>query len=246
MFAVSVSPLLRQIPAVVCVLLFLNACTTPMKEAEYDNPDADSLRKQLKEQHVPSEARRLFTAAFQQGWRDQPEAAFVPAQAEIYATGTAFHILAVLFDRDIGNRVDGFNQLTLQSGDVFEIFLQFDASNYYEFHITPENNHLFLSWTTGSVSAFRSGLMPLETFTLKDRSILESKTRIYDEGNYWTVYARIPFDKIGFEPRHGVEIRLAFARYDGFRDERPPVLSATPDFKVLDFHDLSAWHRIIF
>jgi len=199
------------------------------------------------ESHALGESRRLFTGEFQQGWRETPEDGFEPAVAELWATAEALHVLAVLGDRDIGNRATGFNEKTWQTGDVFEVFIQVEPDTYYEFHITPENRHLFLKWTSDLREAVKRREATLEDTMIADRSFLQSETQIHSEANHWSVHARIPFDKIGLDPnRTYPDLKVAFARYDSFSDDRPPVLSATPAFAKANYHDRSAWHPIRF
>lgn len=228
------------------ILSALTGCAT-MPSSDSFQPDSSEILADLRESHGIAKASHLFSGTFQQGWRDQPEAGLEPAVAELWGTDEAFHVLAVLGDRDIGNLATGFNEKTWQSGDVFEIFIQTNPDNYYEFHITPENKHLFLTWTAERIAAFRNEKANLGEAMLTDRDTLRSGTQIRETEAYWTVYARIPFEKLGLQPSAAnAEVKVAFARYDAFSDGRPPVLSATPDFPEVNFHDRSAWHPIRF
>jgi len=237
-------PRVRRLLAAAPILLLLNACTT-MPRTDPNRPDLPEILENLREAHHLLEAPLLFSGDFQQGWREQPEPGLEPARAELRATDGALHILAVLGDRDIGNRATGFNEKTWQIGDVFEIFIQVDADTYYEFHITPENRHLFLGWTTELFAAVRAGEATIEDAMIDDRDLLHSETRIHEVRDYWTVRARIPFEKIGLDPdRNYPGLKVAFARYDSFGDDRSAVLSATADFPAINYHDRSAWHPV--
>lgn len=212
-----------------------------------ESPQADlfGALERLREAHADHEGRLLFSGEFQQGWREAPEPGFEPAVAELRATDEALHVFAVLGDRDIGNRATSFNEKTWQTGDVFEIFIQVDADTYYEFHVTPENRHLFLGWTSELFAAVRAKEAAVEDAMIHDRGMLQSETRINDERKHWTVHARIPFEKIGLDPDKAYpDLKVAFARYDTFGDARPAVLSATPAFPAVNYHDRAAWHPV--
>jgi len=230
----------------VLILSTLISCST-MPSSDSFQSDWSAILADLREAHGIAEAKHLFSGPFQQGWQQPPETEFEPGVAELWATDEALHVLAVLGDRDIGNHATGFNEKTWQSGDVFEIFIQTDADTYYEFHTTPENKHLFLTWTAERIAAFRNKKARLGDAMLTDRRTLRSETQIREDEAHWTVHARIPFEKIGLDPgAANAEVKVAFARYDAFGDGRPPVLSATPDFPKKNFHDRSVWHPIRF
>jgi len=216
-----------------------------MPDSDQTQSDLPGVLEALRNRHAPVGTTLLLTAPFQQGWRAQPEAGFEPARAELRADHNAFHVLAVLGDRDIGNRATGFNERTWLTGDVFEIFLQTDADTYYEFHVTPENRHLFLQWTTERIAAFRQKNATLADAILADRDMLHSETVVRENENLWTVSARTPFAKIGLDPTGpNTDLKVAFARYDAFTEDRPPVLSATPAFPSPAYHNRSVWHRL--
>lgn len=227
--------------AAALVLLHLAGCASPNPTAP-TRSDLSRVLDELRENHVPAEARPLYSGAFRQAWRDAPQPGFQPALAELRATDDALHVLAVLADRDIHNSATAFNERTWETGDVFEIFLQIDADTYFEFHITPENRRLFLAWTPGLKNALRTGEATLEDAMMADRDALDSETRIRREADYWTVRARIPLETVGLDPDKAYPgLRLAFARYDTFRDGRPRILSATSPFPAPRFHNRGAW-----
>lgn len=216
-----------------------------MQLPESFHSDLPEVLNDLRDTHQLEEARLLFTGQFQQAWRDSREPGFAPALAELRATDEVLHVLAVLGDHDIHNSATGFNEKTWQTGDVFEIFIQTDADTYYEFHITPENRHLFLAWTTESFSAHNVGKTTLEAAMIEDRNFLSSETRIRDTRNHWTVVARIPYTKLGINPANPpAELKVAFARYDASRDGSAPILSATPDFPQASYHQRDYWHAL--
>jgi len=228
----------------VFLLLFFNACS-PIAESEPNRTDLPGALESLRETHDLSDARLLFAGEFRQGWRKGNEPDFEPALAELIVTADTFHVLAVLGDRDIHNSATGFNELTWKSGDVFEVFLQTDADTYYEFHITPENRHLFLAWTTDGFASVRAKESTVQDFMMADREVLFSETRVQPDANRWSVYARIPFEKVGLIPgKTYPDLKVAFCRYDTFRDGRSPILSATPDFPKVSYHLREFWHPV--
>jgi hypothetical protein len=182
---------------------------------------------------------------FQQAWLAAPEADFEPGIARVYADGGDWVVLAVLQDREIANSADGFNQKTWTTGDVFEIFIEVDSDLYYEFHVTPENQNLFLRWDPAHFRAVRRGEAAFETALIEDPDFLQSATEINREGNYWTVCARIPLDRLlADQPNRGGSLRFSLARYDTTSGHSEPVLSATPDLGEANFHDRTAWHTL--
>jgi len=95
--------------------------------------------------------------AFQQAWLEALEPNFAPALTRIYAEADGLVVLAVLENGQIYNSADSFNQKTWRTGDVFEIFTQVSPDLYYEFHVTPENQNLFLRWNPALLQAVRQG-----------------------------------------------------------------------------------------
>jgi hypothetical protein len=218
------------------VLLSFTACN-PMLRTKTSSDRLHPIMAQLEAEHA-SNGVALVSKGFHQGWRETPEPGFEPAHAALYAEPNGFLVLAVLGDRAIGNSADGFNQRTWESGDVFEIFIQTDPDTYYECHVTPENQHLFLKWTSESIKngAFEEAL-------ISDRDFLNSQTHLHPEKNYWTVLARIPYAKLGIAPgAKPLDLKVAFARYDTGSTEKP-ILSATPDFPEALYHNRSVWHK---
>lgn len=203
--------------------------------------------KEVRKAHGLEKSEPLLAKSFQQAWRAAPEPNFEPAYAELHIEDKAFVVVAVLGDQDIGNSATGFNEPIWQTGDVFEIFIQVDADTYYEFHITPENRHLFLAWTSDLFAALRAKEATLEDAMINERDLLQSETRIREDAGHWTVHARIPFEKIGLDPKKTYpDLKVAFARYDSFGDGHPDILSATPDFPAINYHDRSVWHPLRF
>jgi hypothetical protein len=209
--------------------------------------ESDSLVSAMQElaQKCQLEGPPLMELAFQQAWLDAPDADFSPALARVYVDDEDLVLLAVLQDLQIANSADGFNQKTWTTGDVFEIFIEVDPDLYYEFHVTPENQNLFLRWEPDHFRAVRKGEAEFETALIQDPSFLQSTTEINPEGNFWTVCARIPLDRLLAEQANrGQSLRFSLARYDTTAGNPEPVLSATPDLTEANFHDRAPWHTL--
>jgi hypothetical protein len=169
----------------------------------------------------------------------------MPAHARLYAGEDGFYVVALLADRVIGNTATGFNESTWQSGDALEIFIQTDNDTYYEFHITPENRHLFLAWSPTLFQAVCSKEATLEDAMIDDPHFLQSKTDVRPSENLWIVHASIPYASIDFDPsaKHR-NLKVAFARYDTTPGSKDEVLSATAPFPKPCYHQRDAWHPI--
>ncbi len=194
----------------------------------------------------------LLVLPLRQAWRAQPEAGFAPGRVRLYATDEGFVVLAVLEDASIHNGTDGFNQKTWENGDVFECFIETGAGRYYEVHVTPENQNLFLRWSPESYRAFRANEVSFESALIDDRSFARSETEAAPGAGFWTVYLLIPYASLGLDipggpmdgDRSPRELRFSFARYDTGPGAGEPVLSATPEFPEANYHLRTYWHPV--
>ncbi|MDP0498330.1 MAG: hypothetical protein Q7Q73_19230 [Verrucomicrobiota bacterium JB024] len=202
----------------------------------------------------------LLALPLRQAWSVPPEAGFEPGLVRLYATAEGFVVLAALKDTAIHNAADGFNQKTWETGDVFECFIQTGLERYYELHVTPENQNLFLRWSPATYRAFRAGEIPFATALIDEQSFAQSETSIDSPVGYWTVTLLIPYTSLGLASRCSgfsdtVEysgegkpgpspLRFSFARYDIRPDSDEPVLSATPDFPEANYHLREYWHPV--
>ncbi len=189
----------------------------------------------------------LLKYPLQQAWRDEPEADLQPGLAQIYAGKAGFVVLAVLRDNHISNSAEGFNQHTWTTGDVFEFFIQTAADRYYEIHVTPENRNLFLRWSPALFEAVRNKKSSFNSALIDDPKFARSRTVIDEEHGYWAVYLNVPYEHLSIGSLREIpELpKVAFARYDTTPGRDKPVLSATPDFSKVNFHDIAAWHPLI-
>jgi hypothetical protein len=130
------------------------------------------------------------------------------------------------------------NEETWKTGDVVELFLQNDGSpDYYEFHLTPENQRLQLHFP--DAAALRSGL-PLRTWMV-EKEIFESFTRVDMLRMRWQALMRINLSSLwGARPRR---LRFLAGRYDAQPDGARAVASASGRLTAFDFHNLPEWSR---
>lgn len=183
--------------------------------------------------------------ALKQAWREEHESDFMPALTRIYENTEGLVVLAVIRDRSIYNSADRLNQKTWTTGDVFEIFFEVSEDLYYEFHVTPENQNLLLSWDPAHFKKVRRGEAKFESALIDDPSFIQSKATINTDDNYWTVYVLIPYQALDSNAvATNPNWRFSFARYDTTVGEDQPVLSATPDYPEANFHDRERWHPL--
>lgn len=184
-----------------------------------------------------SEASRLSLG---QGWLAEQESAFRPAEVRLVNRGGALEILAVMIDDHVGNAVRGFNEKTWLNGDVFEIFLQPQPRLYFELHVTPENQRLFLRWRPADEVASATKVHSFEEALIHEQDFIESRTWV--EAGGWAVWARVAWAKVGISDEAEAGFKAAFTRYDYGPDLSGPVLSGTPRFPRPNFHDRLHWH----
>ncbi len=188
----------------------------------------------------------LLSLPLQQGWREEPEEDLAPGLARIYAGEAGFDVIAVFEDEHIENTADGFNQKTWQTGDVFELFIQAATDRYYEVHVTPENQNLFLRWSPATFAAVKKGEYSFQDALITDRDFATSRTQVFPKEGYWTVFLHLPYASLELEKSEldDAPIKVAFTRYDVTPGREKAVLSATPAFPRASFHIIDAWHPL--
>lgn len=148
--------------------------------------------------------------------------------------GEELAVYAEMIDEDIFNASRSLNERTWTTGDVFEMFIKSESvDDYYEFHVTPENQKLQLHFP--SVAAFRARL-PWGTHCL-DGERFFSRTQV--EAGRWKVYAEVPLRLF-----QGSPWRFSFCRYDATRGRELPVLSSTSAYTMKNFHRIEEWGRM--
>jgi len=163
-----------------------------------------------------------------------------------------FYVIADLNDQSIHNSATEMNQPMWALGDVFEVFLRPQSQEaYYEFHVTPENQILQLRFESALFYDKMRNLSdskPLFNQSLISKKYLKTSTRILTAENRWQLLLSVPFSLIcethAWDP---VEPWFAsFCRYDYTAGEAQPVLSSTSTYPQPNFHDQSAWRRLLF
>ena len=187
-----------------------------------------------------------------QAWTNTPDPGFQPARAAVIWNKDCILVFADLADREIYNRmpIENKNQLAIQHGDVFEVFLQPGGQEaYYELHVTPSNHQFQVRFPY--VGAAREkpkkpGENTIENFKIWDHE-METRVRIMEQKNRWQATLLIPLSMIpeGSPIHPGDEWNFSFCRYDHY-EEAPPVLSSTSPHREIDFHRLHEWGSLIF
>lgn len=179
-----------------------------------------------------------------QPWLEQREPRFSPGTVRLGLHGSDLLLVAELTDREPANRATEWNERTWMLGDVLELFLQSESpqrEDYYEFHVTPENQRLQLHFPDGEATRRVSrGLVPLSTFHV-GTPLFESRVRIAPGREGWEVFVRI-----GLEPLFGglpERLRFLVSRYDYQAGAAKPVLSCNESSRLPrpDFHYRAGW-----
>ena len=192
---------------------------------------------------------------FQQGWCDTPSSAFEPARAAALYNQTHLFVYGEMDDGDIYNSIpeDELNRLSIQFGDVFEIFLQPAGQDaYFELHINPNNQKFQLripfpyAFQKLSQNGKNSGEL-IEEFKCFS-PVIESRVQLLPEQGRWRVIAAIPFSMVveNTPVAPGVEWRFSFSRYDYTRPEPQPDYSSTSPHAQINFHRIEEWGTLVF
>jgi hypothetical protein len=194
--------------------------------------------------------RALFEGAkgipLQQAWLSKPEKDFTPGMVRVGWRGNSLLIFAELEDADIFTRATADNQRMWELGDTFEIFLQPAGSpGYKEFHVTPNNLHLQLSFSDSQAASSARAKNSFDEFLLRG-DIFRSRTWV--ETRNWFIYAEIPAVAVcGMDqPLAGTQWRFSFSRYDYVRGRSEPIISSTSPHAVPDFHRQQEWGTLRF
>ncbi|MDX6765525.1 MAG: hypothetical protein SFU85_01920 [Candidatus Methylacidiphilales bacterium] len=188
------------------------------------------------------------TIGLGQPWRPAPETDFLAGQVTLGWSDQAWHVLAVLPDRDIHNSARGTQEPCWQTGDVFEIFFRPEGQeSYFEIHLTPENHGCRLRFPG---TAFRDQLLaskPERTDWFLDYAFspegLVTHTRVQREKNRWLAGATLPFAAFleNGDIRPVRPWKTAFCRYDYTRGRDLPILSSTAGLPRPAFHASEHW-----
>lgn len=180
-----------------------------------------------------------------QSWRADEEDRFRPATVSTAWTPNALWVLAQMHGDDIFNAATGLNQLTCDLGDVFEMFLRDERrSEYYELHVTPENQRLQLRIERDDSIRLDES----QIFYLHDDDVFESRTHFWPDGEGWSVLACVPSILITGGPAltAGDSWRFSFSRYDFTRGVSQPIISSSSQHAIPNFHHRHEWGRLHF
>lgn len=183
-----------------------------------------------------------------QAWRDAPESEFEPAQVRVGWRDNALWVYAELSDCDIFNDATHLNDRTYELGDLFEILVRPEGQDdYFEFHVTPENQKLQLHWPDAqAVWKFDDRHESLKPYLVSE-VLLHSQTQVQRENNFWRVLASVPA-RISHSRRiqTGDIWNFSFSRYDCTRGRSEPVLSSCSPHAQPRFHRQQEWGQLSF
>jgi hypothetical protein len=181
-----------------------------------------------------------------QAWRPAgPEPRFQPAWARLRWNERGLLFDLVLTGPNPRNAARSLNERTWELGDIAEIFLQQAGSEeYFELHVTPENQRLQLRWTTAGFAAFRRDLALFPQFTVADPHWIESASVV--RARDWSVSAYLPAAMLGLGTAAlsaGTRLQGAVCRYDCTTGEA--VHSATAPLTEAAYHRRAEWDSIV-
>ncbi len=190
-----------------------------------------------------TKARQAFNQVppiwLDQPWRSQRETNFAPGCVHLAVNGSDLLLYSLLQDDTPRNTAAKWNEPTWKTGDVLELFIGLHGRpDYYEFHVTPENQRLQLHFDgPETIIALRAG------GDLKDICISESKfesaTQVAELGKEWQVFLRVNLRAL-FGAWEGNQIRFMVGRYD-YQPDGGIVCSCTGSLKAPDFHRTEEW-----
>lgn len=184
---------------------------------------------------------------FKQAWLEQTSDSFRPAIAELYPNKSGLKVIFTLEDDEIFSEATGFNQETWKLGDVVEIFLGIPGeSDYWELHVTPNNQRLQLAWNPQSFEDFRQGAIPLQKCMITDPEFIQSEVTVNTEKKMWQCSVFIPWTSIKLATgQASYELELAFCRYDVSRNQKGATLSSTAALSKASYHRRHEWDTLL-
>lgn len=192
-------------------------------------------------------------AHFQQGWREEPEDILRPAKAAATWDGESILVYGELCDDDIFNSVmeEDFNKLSIDFGDVFEMFFKPSGQDsYFEFHVNPNNQKFQLRLPCKNAfklmkDKFTSEAEMLESFKMRER-VLESAVKL--ERGKWRVAAKLPLSCMSETGpvKAGAKWGFSFCRYDYTRPAKEPVYSSSSPHSAISYHLIDEYGTLEF
>jgi len=155
---------------------------------------------------------------------------------------------AELRDLDIFNDATHLNDATYEKGDLFEILVRpLEQNDYFEFHITPENQKLQLHWPDAqTIWRFDNRHESLGPYFV-DEVLLRSETSVEREASQWRALVMVPGDIAGRSSTLENSVwAFSLSRYDCSRERDEPVLSSSSPHIEPKFHRQQEWGRLHF
>jgi hypothetical protein len=172
-----------------------------------------------------------------QAWRDTLESGFQPGFVRVGRHAKTLWLFATLEDDDIHNAAVHADDLAYDLGDTFEVFVTADHTQYFEFHITPENHRLELAYPYPFACEEANNVSDLMQRFRSRTPLTRSWTRA--AADHWMVLLAIPRKLFG----EVLNTTWGFwcSRYDWTRGQTEPVLSSTSLHAEPYFHRMLEW-----
>ncbi len=183
-----------------------------------------------------------------QAWRTALQPGFAPGSIRTGWQPEALLVLAELTDYSVTTKATAPNQRMWELGDTFEMFFQpANQTEYLEFHVTPNNQHLQLRIPSTAALRAAQAANTIEPFLLAEHTF-ESRTWLEPENRKWFVFARIPVPVVAGTAtlNAGSHWKFSFSRYDYTRGGGDPIISSTSPHAIADFHRQQEWGKLSF
>jgi len=181
----------------------------------------------------------------EQAWLRKADKAFRPAVVRFAWEPDALWVLADLSDDFVTARSTGHSQKLWMLGDVFEIFVARNRTQFYlELHVNPKGHKLHLRLSPEIVKKMKSGV---HVFDESQASVSEFDGWVKKGKGGWQVLARVPAAILpnGKPFRSGQKLDISFSRYDAGPKGTPEILSSTSPHKALNYHRRHEWRQIV-
>lgn len=192
---------------------------------------------------LPGSGSNRNSVPLGQAWRpDGLEPNFQSSSVVVSWTPAALEFAIEMSGSGATNRARQLNEPTWELGDVAEVFIGIHGRpDYFEIHVTPENQRLQLHFPADGISRFRAGKATLTDFAF-DRPGIESLVRRTPKS--WNVSLTLSRDLLGVSDlRTGPLFDVSVCRYD-YGGKAEPVISSTSPFTAPDFHRRTEWRQL--
>ena len=179
--------------------------------------------------------------SFQQSWLTKPESDFEPGYVRLGCFENTFLVYARLRDQEPKNLSARWNEDAWKLGDVIELFLRVDGCrDYYELHVTPENQRLQIRFPESSSASTRK-IIPEEWKV--DESLFSSIARVNRARSGWEAFLSVDLASLFGREWLSRSFHFLMGRYDYQPGRKLPVLSATAPITIPRFHRLHEWSQ---